>query len=362
MAPVIEPRMEKGKGQVCPSQEFQERKAFLEGRDRCIRALRAYFYSQNFHEVTTPALQVSPGLEPHLQAFRTELEDPVGRRRLGLYLHTSPEFAMKKLLAYGMERIFQVSQVYRNRERSSTHHPEFSMLEWYRVAAPYTVLMEDCENLLRACAEAIGPGRKLTWQGVESDPGQPFERLSVADAFTRYAQTDILGTIDDPLKPSPQRLRVACENLGISTAEDDSWEDLFFRIFLERIEAKLGLGRPTLLYDYPISMAALSRPRADAPHLAERFELYVCGLELANAFGELTDPVAQRLRFEADMDKKFRLYGERYPIDENFMAALELGLPESSGIALGVDRLVMLCTGASSIDQVLWIPVARPEL
>jgi lysyl-tRNA synthetase class 2 len=156
-------------------------------------------------------------------------------------------------------------------------------------------------------------------------------------------------------------LREACRNLGIYLSESDSWEDLFFRIFLERIEPKLGIGRPTILFDYPISMAALSRPKRSDPRLAERFELYVCGLELANAFGELTDPQVQRARFEADMDKKEHLYGERYPIDADFLAALEEGLPECSGIALGVDRLVMLCTGANHIDDVLWLPVAEPD-
>jgi elongation factor P--(R)-beta-lysine ligase len=219
-----------------------------------------------------------PGLEPHLQAFATELLDPVGNRRRKLYLHTSPEFAMKKLLAAGWERIFQVAQVYRNRERSDTHHPEFSMLEWYRAGEAYTILMDDCEALLRACKQAVGGGKALTWKGVVSDPFQPFERISVQEAFLRYAETDLLGSIDDPLQPSPHQLRESCGKLGISTAADDSWEDLFFRIFLERIESRLGVGRPTFLYDYPVSMAALSRPKPGAEHLAERFELYVCGV------------------------------------------------------------------------------------
>ncbi len=326
-----------------------------------MRAIRSYFDSQDFEEVQTPALQVSPGLEPHLQAFSTQLRDPNGNRSELRYLHTSPEFAMKKLLAAGMERIYQIAQVYRNRERSHTHHPEFSMLEWYRVGEPYTALMSDCENLLRACTKAASGERELTWQGVKADPFQPFERLTVQNAFLKYAETDLLATISDPLKPNPEGLRAACDKLGISVATDDSWEDLFFRIFLEKIEPKLGVGRPTILYDYPVSMAALSRPKIEEPHLAERFEVYVCGLELANAFGELTDPVAQRARFEADMEKKQRLYGERYPIDEDFLASLE-HLPESSGIALGVDRLVMLITGASDIEQVLWVPVAEPGL
>ncbi len=339
---------------------FSTNKKRLEQRGRVVRAIRSYFDGKDFAEVQTPALQISPGLEPHLQAFSTELKDPNGNRQERRFLHTSPEFAMKKLLAAGMERIYQIALVYRNRERSRTHHPEFSMLEWYRVGEPYTELMNDCEKLLRACTEAAGGEKLLTWQGVKSDPFLSFERLTVQEAFLRYAETDLLGTITDPLQPSPEGLREACGKLGISTSRDDSWEDLFFRIFLEKIEPKLGVGRPTILFDYPVSMAALSRPKKNESHLAERFEIYVCGLELANAFGELTDPVAQRKRFEADMDKKQRLYGERYPIDEDFLAALEQ-MPESSGIALGVDRLVMLITGAEDIEDVLWVPVAEPK-
>jgi lysyl-tRNA synthetase class 2 len=352
--------MEKRKTPFWSREQFSANRRRLESRGAVVRAIRSYFDGQNFLEVQTPALQVSPGLEPHLQAFSTRLLDPTGNRSELRYLHTSPEFAMKKLLAAGLERIYQISLVYRNRERSRTHHPEFSMLEWYRAEQPYNVLMDDCESLLRACKSAAGPEKEFTWQGVKADPFQPFERLSVQEAFLRYAETDLSRTIEDPLQPQPQGLRAACEKLGIPTARDDSWEDLFFRIFLERIEHQLGVGRPTILHDYPISMAALSRPKKSAPHLAERFEVYVCGLELANAFGELTDPVAQRERFEADMEKKQRLYGEKYPIDEDFLAALAF-MPESSGIALGVDRLVMLATGAESIEQVLWVPVAEPR-
>jgi lysyl-tRNA synthetase class 2 len=349
--------MEKGKGDFSRRTNFATKRVYLEGRERCLRALRAYFQGHGFLEVNTPSLQISPGLEPHLQAFQTTLTEPVGRRARKLYLHTSPEFAMKKLLASGLEKIFQVAQVYRNRERSHTHHPEFSMLEWYRAEEPYTALMDDCEGLLRTCKEAVGGGDSFTWKGVSASALKPFERLSVQEAFLREG-VNLLATVDDPLSPSPNALRAECERLGISTAADDSWEDLFFRISLERIEPKLGVGRPTILYDYPISMAALSRPKPGAPHLAERFELYVCGLELANAFGELTDPDLQRSRFEADMAKKERLYGERYPIDEDFLSAVA-EMPESSGIALGVDRLVMLCTGAEKIEDVLWLPVAE---
>jgi len=335
------------------------RRTNLEKRGRVIDATRSFFRDQGFVEVETPALQVSPGLEPHLVAFCTELQAP-GEEGVPRYLHTSPEFAMKKLLAGGMEKIFQLARVFRNAERSATHHPEFTMLEWYRTRASYVTLMEDCEGLLAAVAEAVG-GTRLTWQGRRCDASAPAERLTVAEAFSRDCGIDLLATAPDPLSPSLERLAAAAKPLGIAPRPGDRWDDLFFRIFLERIEPRLGIGRPTILRDYPVSMAALSRPKASDPRLCERFELYVCGMELANAFGELTDPAEQRRRFEADMALKEKLYGIRYPIDEDFLAALAHGLPPSAGIALGMDRLVMLATGAEHIEDVLWAPVAHSE-
>jgi lysyl-tRNA synthetase class 2 len=234
------------------------------------------------------------------------------------------------------------------------------MLEWYRANTSYVSLMEDCEGLLAVVAHAADT-ENFVWQGKRCDAGAPAERLTVAEAFNRECGIDLLATAPDPLNPSLDLLAAAAKPLGIAPRAGDRWDDLFFRIFLDRIEPKLGLGRPTILRDYPVSMAALSRPKANDPRLCERFELYICGLELANAFGELTDPAEQRRRFEADMALKHKLYGERYPIDEDFMAALEHGLPPSAGIALGFDRLVMLATGADHIEDVLWAPVCGPE-
>ena len=207
--------------------------------------------------------------------------------------------------------------------------------------------------------EGRGGGRHaagLTWRGKTADTRLPFERLSVAEAFFKFTNIDILAT-PDPATPDFTLLAAAAERIGIAPHPGDDWEDLYFRIFLERIEPNLGVGAPTILYDYPVSMAALSRRKPDDPRLAERFELYACGLELANAFSELTDPPEQRARFMADQARKQALYGETYPIDENFLAALEHGLPDCAGIALGFDRLVMLCTGAANIEEVLWAPV-----
>jgi lysyl-tRNA synthetase class 2 len=335
---------------------YARRRPLLIRRARIVAAIRAWFLEQGFLEVETPALQVSPGLEPHLRAFPTTLEAPDGRESR-LYLHTSPEFAMKKLLAAGEPRIFQMARVFRNGERSATHHPEFTMLEWYRAGEGYERLMGDCEGLVKAAAEAAGTAR-LAWRGREAEPGTPFERLTVAEAFRRHAGFDPLAYLPGPGRFDVEGFAQAARRIGVTIAADDGWDDIFFKVFLDRIEPKLGHPRPTLLANYPIHMAALSRPKADAPHLAERFELYVAGLELANAFGELTDPAEQRRRFEADMDLKQRLYGTRYPIDEDFLSALA-EMPEASGIALGLDRLVMLATGAETIDDVLWLPVAE---
>lgn len=333
------------------------RRPALVTRTRVIRALRRWFEDQGFMEVETPALQISPGLEPHLMAFATELRGPHPDDRATLYLHTSPEFTMKKLLVAGETRIFQLAHVFRNGERSRTHSPEFSMAEWYRAGAGYRDLMEDCVALTRAACATAGVTLLRRGEAV-CDPAADWEVLTVQDAFLRHAGIDLLATAPDPAHPDVTLLTRAAAAVGIHAHAGDSWEDLFFRISLDRIEPHLGMGRPTFLTDYPVSMAALSRPRPDDPRVAERFELYACGVELANAFGELTDPAVQRARFEADMDLKQRLYGDRYPIDPDFLAALELGMPDCAGIALGLDRLIMLITDTDAIDDVLWAPVA----
>lgn len=332
------------------------RRANLAARGRILAAVRDFFLGRFYVEVETPALQTSPGMEPHLKAFATVLHDPRDGGTQPRYLHTSPEFAMKKLLAGGMPRIWQLAHAFRDGERSATHHPEFAMLEWYRAGASYRDLMDECEALLRAVQDAAGGGA-LCWQGRRSDAHLPWQRLTVAEAFARHAGIDLLATVPDPSRPEAAKLAAEAARIGLPPHRGDDWETLFFRIFLERIEPQLGLGAPTILYDYPISLAALSRAKPDDPRLAERFELYVCGLELANAFGELTDAAEQRRRFAADQTKKQALYGESYPIDEDFLAALERGLPDCAGIALGFDRLVMLATGAAHIEDVLWAPV-----
>jgi lysyl-tRNA synthetase class 2 len=337
-------------------ERFAGKREVLAARGRIAAAVRNFFMTRNFVEVETPALQVSPGLEPHLMAFETQLEE-AGEGRRARYLHTSPEFAMKKLLVAGVPRLFQLARVFRNGERGATHHPEFTLLEWYRANASYGDLMADCKRLLSEALAAAG-GAAFRWQGRSADPNSAWQRISVAQAFERRCGIDLLATAPDPEHPSLDRLAAAARPLGIAPHEGDDWEDLFFRIFLARIEPELGIGAPTILYDYPISMAALARPKPEDPRLAERFEVYVCGLELANAFGELTDAAEQRRRFQQDQARKRARYGFAYPIDEDFLAALGEGMPPSAGIALGFDRLVMLATGAADIEDVLWAPVA----
>jgi elongation factor P--(R)-beta-lysine ligase len=341
---------------------FARKRENLVLRQKALRATRGFFEAREFDEVETPALQVSPGLEPHLMAFQTVLRDPGVRLARRLYLHTSPEFAMKKLLAAGVPRLWQLARCFRNSERSATHHPEFAMLEWYRADSDYGALMDDCEALLKHVARESGV-EKLRWGGKFADPVGPFERLTVNEAFGRYCGLDLLACCPDPRDPTTEpkaldRLAAAARTLKMVPHEGDRWDDYFFRLFFEHIEGKLGVGRPTILYEYPAHMAALSRAKPGDPRLAERFELYVCGVELANAFGELTDAAEQRRRFEADQNLKLKLYRERYPIDEDFMAALDHGLPRAAGIALGFDRLIMLLAGAAHIEDVIWAPVA----
>ena len=333
-----------------------DRRPFLEARGRITDAVRHWFRSRGFIEVETAALQRSPGNETHLHAFATQLAAPSGAAAR-LYLHTSPEFACKRLLAAGEEKIFTLARVFRNRERGALHHPEFTLLEWYRAHEAYEQLMDDCVGLL-ALAARVADTQVFSWHGRRCDPFAPCEHVSVADAFARFANIDLFATLAGP-RPDREDFAARARVCGVRVADDDTWSDLFSRILVERVEPQLGNGRPTILYEYPVAEAALARRRDGDPRLAERFELYACGVELANGFGELTDAAEQRQRFAAQMTEKERLYGERYPIDEDFLAALA-AMPPASGIALGFDRLVMLATGAPHIEHVLWTPVIEP--
>ncbi len=332
-----------------------DRRPFLAARGRLMKALRRFFDARGFVEVEGAILQVSPGNEAHLHAFATELTAPDGARAR-LYLHTSPEFACKKLLAAGERRIVDFARVFRNRERGALHHPEFTLIEWYRAEEPYEALMQDCADLLAAAARVVGT-RRLAFRDAIATPFADPERLTVAEAFARFAGIDLLATVSAQATDR-DALAAAAGDIGVRVAPDDTWADIFSRVLVERVEPNLGVGRATILYEYPAAEAALARPTAHDPRVAERFELYACGVELANGFGELTDPAEQRRRFEAEMAEKARIHGERYPIDEDFLAALD-AMPPACGIALGFDRLVMLLTGAQRIEQVMWTPVVE---
>jgi lysyl-tRNA synthetase class 2 len=333
------------------------RRPYLLARGRVAAAVRDYFADRGFVEVETATLQVSPGNETHLHAFATDLIGP-GNDRRALYLRTSPEFAAKKLLAAGETRIFDFARVFRNRERGALHHPEFTMLEWYRVGEPYEALMDDCVALMRMAADATGT-RRFSFRGRSADPFAEPEKITLAEAFDKFAAIDLLCTISGG-EGDRGRLANAAAKAAVATAADDTWGDIFSRILADKIEPRLGEGgRATILHEYPLPQAALARAKPGSDKVAERFELYACGVELANAFAELTDVPEQRKRFTHAMDEKARIHGERYPVDEDFLDALAV-MPEACGIALGFDRLVMLASGAERIDQVMWTPVVEP--
>ena len=324
---------------------------FLTARSAITRAIRAWFDEQGFVEVETAILQVSPGNETHLHAPRTELLRADGTRATR-YLRTSPEFACKKLLAAGEQKIFEFARVFRDRERGDLHLPEFTMLEWYRADAPYDAVMADSVGVIARAAQATGIGR-FSFRGRVADPFAEPELLTVAAAFQRYAGIDLLATVADGIGDREGLATAAAVRVRIS--EDDTWSDIFSKVLVEHIEPNLGQGRLTVLSEYPVPEAALARVKPSDPRVAERFEIYACGVELANGFGELTDAHEQRQRFMLAMDEKQRRYGERYPLDEEFLDAVAK-MPESSGVALGFDRLVMLASGALRIDQVVWTP------
>jgi lysyl-tRNA synthetase class 2 len=326
---------------------------FLSARGAVTRAVRAWFDEQGFAEVETGILQVSPGNETHLHAPRTELIG-AGAERATRYLRTSPEFACKKLLAAGEPKIFELARVFRDRERGDLHLPEFTMLEWYRADAGYDAVMADSIVIIAHAAQATGIGQ-FSFRGKIADPFAEPELLTVAAAFERFAGIDLLATVADG--EGDRDALAAAAKAKVRMADDDTWSDIFSKVLVEHVEPKLGLGRMTVLFEYPVPEAALARTKPSDPRVAERFEVYACGVELANGFGELTDAGEQRRRFTEAMDEKQRRYGERYPLDEDFLDAVAQ-MPEASGVALGFDRLVMLASGALRVDQVVWTPPA----
>ncbi|EAQ33743.1 tRNA synthetase, class II (D, K and N) [Nitrobacter sp. Nb-311A] len=333
-----------------------DRRPFLNARTAVTKALRAWFEAQGFVEVETGVLQVSPGNETHLHAPRTALTTPAGNR-VTRYLRTSPEFACKKLLAAGEQKIMEFARVFRDRERGVLHLPEFTMLEWYRAGSAYDVVIADCIAVIAVAARATAIPR-FSFRGRQADPLAEPERLTVAAAFDRFAGIDLLNTVAG--REGDRAALAEAARGRVRITDDDTWSDIFSKVLVEHIEPHLGQERLTVLYDYPAPEAALARISPSDSRVAERFEVYACGVELANGFGELTDAAEQRIRFAQAMDEKQGRYGERYPLDEDFLAAVAQ-MPEAGGVALGLDRLVMLASGALRIDQVVWMPPAEDE-
>jgi lysyl-tRNA synthetase class 2 len=330
-----------------------DRKPFLLARAAVTKAVRSWFEEQGFLEVETGILQVSPGNETHLHAPRAELTRPDGTHYTR-YLRTSPEFASKKLLAAGETKIFEFARVFRDRERGDLHLPEFTMLEWYRADSGYDAVMADSVVIIAHAAQATGIGQ-FSFRGKVADPFAEPELITVANAFQQFAGIDLLATISSGVGDRAALAQAARDRVRLS--EDDTWSDIFSKVLVEHVEPRLGQGRLTILFEYPAPEAALARVKAGDPRVAERFEVYACGVELANGFGELTDAAEQRRRFTMAMNEKARRYGERYPLDEDFLAAVA-HMPQASGVALGFDRLAMLASGATRIDQVVWTPPA----
>jgi lysyl-tRNA synthetase class 2 len=317
---------------------------FLNRRAALQRAVRGFLEDRGYTEVETSYAVPVPGEEVHLRPFATTLERPDGSSE-PLWLHTSPEFAMKRLLVAGAGPVFQFARVWRNGEASPLHAPEFTMLEWYRPGAGMDALIDETTVLLRAVLPLV-----VTCRGVTTDWSR-VERLTVQEAFVRYAGVDLLAVGEDAAA-----LATAA---GVRLRDGETREDLFFRLMLERVEPHLGRDHPTFLTHWPAEQAALARRDPDDPRVAERFELYVCGIELANAFVELTDAAEQRERFLADRARRHAISGPDWALDEDFLSALEHGMPDCAGIALGFDRLAMIASGANRIGDVLWLPQAE---
>jgi lysyl-tRNA synthetase class 2 len=313
---------------------------FLRRRGLLTAGTRSFFMARGYTEVETPYAVPAPGEEVHLKTFATRFTTTAGADH-PMWLHTSPEFAMKRLLAGGAGPIFQLARVWRNEEGSARHAPEFTMLEWYRPGASMASLMDETAAFLRAVLPPT-----VTTGGITTALSR-FEHITVAEAFRRHTGADVLATEGDAAG--------LARDAGATLRPGEVWEDLFFRLLLERIEPHLGRAHPTFLTHWPASQAALAQRDPADPRVALRFEIYVAGLELANAFQELTDPAEQRARFVADRARRHAQNGEDWPLDEDFLDCLP-DMPPCAGIALGFDRLAMLAAGADRIEQVLWLP------
>jgi lysyl-tRNA synthetase class 2 len=316
-------------------------------REKVIQAIRTFFLKQQFHEVETPLVLAFPPAESYVEVFETTLLDRF-RHPTKAYLSTSPEVPLKKLLVAGIGNCFSLTKSFRNMETfSNTHNPEFTILEWYRVGVPYQAIMDDCEQLIQCIAQGA---TEISYQGKTIDISSPWERLTMKEAFQKYAQVDFDVFLDE------QEARRIAKEKGYTVEDHNTWEELYNQIFLNEVEPYLGKGKPTILYEFPGSMAALSKRKADDPRYAERFEFYIEGLELGDCYSELADPVEQEKRFQNELEEIKNKGKTSYDYDKDFITALHTGLPECSGIAVGVDRLIMLFADVTDIKQTLFFP------
>jgi len=322
-------------------------------REQVVDAIRMHFKSQGFHEMETPLLVKSPGTEPYLEVFETTLKI-ANQKDQPAYFLTSPEYALKKLLVAGMGSIFEITKSFRNGEGvSDTHNSEFTILEWYRTPGNYEHIMVDFEELMKSIFQCLWPEKpdlQLNYQGQSYDLSAPWERISMAEAFLKYAQVGIDDLLDEVVLPEIARRKNLLEN------SQANWEEAFHAILLNEIEPNLGRTKPTILYDYPASQAALSKKKISDPRFAERFEVFLAGLELGNAFSELADAQEQEERFLAELRLRDDLGKTKFDLDRDFIEALREGLPETGGIAVGVDRLVMLFADEADIGRVVAFP------
>ena len=353
-------------------QKMRSNDAFREQlllREQVIQAIRRFFAQEKFHEVETPLLVKSPGTEPYLEVFATELENE-RQEKQAAYLLTSPEYAMKKLLVAGLKNIYQICKSFRNQESlGGTHSPEFTILEWYRSDADYLDIMDDFARLLLFISQELQAyyrkktgvfakqlrarlqAKNLQYLDQNYDLSLPYKRLSVAEAFKQYLNIEENELLDLEI------LRKKTQELNYPLTADSNWDELFYQLFLNEIEPQLArLKQPVIIYDYPLSQAALSKRKADNPNFAERFEVYMAGLELGNAFSELTDAKEQGQRLQAELKVRAQLKKIVYDLDQDFIEALKVGMSETGGIAVGVDRLVMLFADTAEIDNTLFFP------
>ncbi len=323
----------------------------MERRARVIESIRNFFRGENFLETDTPQMVRLPGMEPHLSPFKTQLIDQAGSQT-DMFLITSPEYAMKKILVGGAEKIFQICKSFRNRETDSElHNPEFTLLEWYRAYAGYAEIMDDTERLVEYLAVKENGKAEINYKNNKVDVTAPWPRKKVKDLFAEYAGIDYEHFEDT------EKLREAVEKKGYSVDEKTLYEDLFYMVFLNEIEPKLGFEGPVIVYEYPVQMAALSKKCDDDERYAQRFEAYIAGVELCNGYTELNDPVEQKTRLNAEREQRLKSGTDDYDVDQSFITALEFGMPPSGGNALGVDRLAMLITGTTDIRDMMFFPL-----